>query len=362
MDSAEKTHQRFYIGVYTRRGSVGIYRSSFDSETGRLGPVELAAEAQNPSFLARHPHRPVLYAVNELSDGEGKTGGHVSAFAMDEESGALTLLNQQSSHGADPCHLTVDASGRFVLVANYTSGSAAVFPIEENGRLRQASHVVAHQGSSVNPKRQQGPHAHSVTLDAANEHVFVCDLGLDKVMIYRLDLEHGKLLPNEAQAWVRTPAGAGPRHFDFHPNGRFAYVINELDSTISAFTYDGAKGVLREIQIISTLPEGFDGVNHPADIHVHPNGRFLYGSNRGHDSIAIFAIDAESGQLSVVGHESTQGRNPRNFTLDPSGRFLLVANQDTDNILVYRINLETGSLIPTGYTAACSMPVCLLFV
>lgn len=362
MDDGTQTTQRFYIGTYTKRNSKGIYRCSFDSETGRLGPVELAAQSQNPSFLAKHPHKPVLYAVNELTDPEGKSAGQVSAFTMDEESGALAFLNQQSTHGADPCHLTVDATGRYVLVANYTSGSAAVFPVQEDGRLRQASHVVAHQGSSVNPKRQQGPHAHSVTLDPANKHAFVCDLGLDKVMIYRLDLEEGKLLPNEAQAWVRTPAGAGPRHFDFHPNGRFAYVINELDSTVSVFTYDPEKAVLREIQIISTLPEDFDGVNHPADVHVHPNGKFLYGSNRGHDSIVIFAIDEQSGKLSPVGHESTQGRNPRNFVVDPTGRFLLAANQDTDNIVVFRINSETGSLIPTTHATDCSMPVCLLFV
>jgi len=350
-----------FIGTYTRRDSQGIYVTRFDTESGQIGEVTLAAEASNPSFLALHPSRPILYAVNELVEDGVRGGGMVSAFAIDPANGSLGFINQQPTHGNSPCHLAVDATGSVVVSTNYTTGNAAVMPIGADGRLRAPTHIVQHEGSSVHPRRQEGPHAHSVTIDPTNTYAYICDLGLDKVMIYRLDREQGKLLPNEAQNWARVTAGSGPRHFAFTPDRRFAYAINELDSTINGFAFDPATGSLRDVCRISTLPAEFSGSSHCADIHVHPSGRFVYGSNRGHDSIAIFAIDEESGALTSLGYESTQGRNPRNFAIDPTGRWLLAANQDTDNVVVFTIDGETGALSPTGQAVEASMPVCLRF-
>ncbi|MSS73793.1 MAG: lactonase family protein [Candidatus Latescibacteria bacterium] len=347
-----------YVGTYTRGKSEGIYVYRMDASTGALTPLSKATGLKDPSFLTLHPQGGALYAVNELGEQDGKFAGGVCAFAIDPKTGALSPLNQQPSHGAAPCHLVVDATGKWLVLANYTSGSTCVYPVQRDGRLGEVSHFVQHEGSSIAP-RQKGPHAHSVTIDAANRYVFVADLGLDKILIYRLDLSQGRLLPNE-QPWVRTHPGAGPRHFDFHPSGRYAYGINELDSTMTAFTYDAGRGGLTEIQSLSTLPEGFSGVTHCADIHVHPSGKFVYGSNRGHDSIAIFAID-EQGRLTAVGHEPTQGKIPRNFGLDPTGTFLLAANQDSDTIVTFRIDPQTGRLKATGHVAEVPAPVCVKF-
>lgn len=346
-----------YIGTYTRRGGKGIYVARFDTETGEIGEVTLAAEASNPSFLALHPSQPILYAANELAEGAGQ----VSAFAIDAASGGLTFLNQQPTQGSAPCHLAADASASVVISTNYSSGSVAVMPIEPNGRLRPSSQVVQHDGSSVNTRRQQGPHAHSVTIDPTNTYAYVCDLGMDKVMIYQMDLENGQLVPNPAQNWARVTAGSGPRHFAFTPDQRFAYAINELDSTVNGFAFDAADGSLKDVCRISTLPDDFDGSSHCADVHVHPSGRFLYGSNRGHDSIAVYAIDKKTGELTSLGQTPTGGRTPRNFAIDPSGRWLLAANQDTDDIFVFAIDQKTGSLTPTGRSVSASMPVCLTF-
>ena len=350
-----------YIGTYTRRGGKGIYVTRFDTENGTFGEVKLAAEAANPSFLALHPSLPILYAANELPE-EGARGGMVSAFTMDTNSGELTLINQQSTHGSAPCHLVADATASLVISTNYTSGSVAVMPIDSEGRLLASSQIIQHEGSSVNARRQQGPHAHSVTLDPTNTYAYICDLGMDKVMIYQMDRENGKLLPNKAQNWARVTAGSGPRHFAFTPDQRFAYAINELDSTINGFAFDAADGSLKDVCRISTLPADFDGSSHCADIHVHPSGRFLYGSNRGHDSIAVYAIDEKSGELTSLGQTSTGGRTPRNFTIDPTGRWLLAANQETDNIVVCAIDEMTGALKPNGHSTGASMPVCLTFV
>ncbi len=350
-----------YIGTYTRGESEGIYVYRLDLATGALESTGQTAKAANPSFLAIHPKANFLYAVGELRQVEGRPGGAVSAFAIDPETGGLTLLNQQSSHGAGPCHLTVDATGKCVLVANYGSGSLAALPIEENGRLAAATDVIQHEGSSVHPRRQQGPHAHSITLDPASRFAFAPDLGIDKVMIYKLDLAQGKLVPNE-QPWAAVKPGAGPRHFAFHPTARWAYVINEIDSTITAFAYDATEGTLGEVQTISTLPEDFDGDNTCADVHVAPSGKFLYGSNRGHDSIVIFAIDQTSGKLTCVGHESTRGETPRNFGIDPTGAFLLAANQRSDTVVTFRIDPETGRLTPTGHVADVPTPVCIKMI
>lgn len=355
-----------YVGTYTRSlphvaaKSEGIYLIRMDPATGLLEHVSKTVGVDNPSFLAIHPNRQFLYAVNEVGDFQGAASGAVSAFAIDQEDGDLTFLNQQATGGAAPCHLTVDKTGRYVLCANYAGGSVSMHPLKQDGTLEKMSDFVQHTGSSVNPDRQQEPHAHSFTIDPSNHHAYACDLGKDQVLIYELDLEKGKLVPNEP-AFASTHKGAGPRHFAFHPNGRYAYAINELDSTVTVFNYTEVIGSLTPIQTISTLPKEFDGRSHCADIHIHPTGKFLYGSNRGHDSIAVFGIEQETGRLTVKGHQSTGGRVPRNFAIDPSGSFLLAANQNSDNVVVFRINLATGALTPTGYELTVPTPVCLRF-
>jgi 6-phosphogluconolactonase len=299
--------------------------------------------------------------VGEVSDFAGKKSGGVSAFAIDASTGNLTLLNQQSSGGTGPCHLVVDKAGKNVLVANYGGGSVAVLPIQADGRLSEATCFIQHTGKSVNPRRQEAPHAHSINLDAANNFAFVADLGLDKVLVYRFDAAKGTLTPNDPPAASVAP-GAGPRHFAFHPGGRYAYVINEMGNTVTAFNYDAQKGVLTEIQTLSTLPQGYTEVSHTAEVQVHPSGKFLYGSNRGHDSIAVYSIDQNTGRLTLVGISSTQGKTPRNFGIDPTGTFLLAANQDSDNIVVFRIDPQTGELKPTGQVVEVPRPVCVKFV
>ncbi len=350
-----------YIGTYTGSKSQGIYLARFQPATGRLSAPELAAETKNPSFLALHPNRPVLYAVGEIGNFEGKRTGAVSAFGIDEPTGKLTLLNQQSSGGAGPCYLAVDATGGCVLVANYGGGSVAVLPIEADGRLREPSMTVPHQGSSVNPQRQAGPHAHCTVPDPANRFALVCDLGLDKVLVYRLDPGKGALAPNDPP-FVSAKPGSGPRHLAFHPNGRFVYVINEIKSTLTAYGYDAPAGVLKELQTVPMLPADFKADNICAEVQVHPSGRFVYGSSRGHDSIAAFAIDPKSGQLTFIERQSTQGKTPRHFALDPGGHWLLAENQDSDNVVIFQVDTESGRLRPTGQRAAVGAPACLVFV
>jgi 6-phosphogluconolactonase len=352
---------RVYVGTYTGGKSEGIYLLELDLPTGALTPRGVAGRAMNPSFLAIHPDRRFLYAVSEGKGSGASNGGAVEAFAIDSARGTLTALNQQSSKGAGPCHLVVDRTGKAVLVANYGSGSVAALPIRPDGRLDPASSFVQHSGSSVNPKRQAGPHAHSINLDPANRCAFAADLGLDKVFIYRFDADRGTLVPNEPPS-VSVAPGAGPRHFAFHPGGRFAYAIDELNSTVTAFDHDPDRGALKVIQTATTLPEGFTGANYPAEVQVHPSGKFLYGSNRGHDSIAVFTIDADTGRLSPVGHTPTRGKNPRNFGIDPTGAYLLAANQDSDTVVVFRIDPKTGRLTPTGVVADVPKPVCVKFL
>ncbi len=347
-----------YIGTYTQGESEGIYVYRMEKSSGALEFASVAKGVENPSFLDIHPQHRYLYAVNEVGEFAGESSGAVSAFSMDENTGELTFLNQKPSGGAAPCHLSIDQTGQFVLVANYGGGSVASLPIQDDGKLGEATDFIQHQGSSVNPRRQKEPHAHSITIDLANRYAFAPDLGLDKILIYKLDLTQGKLVPND-EPWAQVKAGAGPRHFDFHPSRRYAYVINELDSTLIAFTYDETHGTLEEIETVSTLPEDFSGTSHCADLHVHPSGKFVYGSNRGHDSIVIFAIDEGTGKLTYVGHESTQGKTPRNFGIDPTGTFLLAANQSTDNIVTFRIDQQTGELMSTGHVAEVPTPVCL---
>ncbi|TKJ35496.1 MAG: 6-phosphogluconolactonase [Planctomycetes bacterium B3_Pla] len=347
-----------YFGTYTRGAdsSRGIYRSVLDLDSGRLSDPVLAAEAKNPSFLEIHPNGRFLYAVSE----SGGTGA-VSAYVINADAGDLKFLNRQSSSGAGPCHVSIDHAGKNVLVANYGSGSASVIPIEPDGRLAKPTGFVQHEGSSINPNRQKGPHAHSINVSADDRFAFVADLGIDKVMIYKLDAEKGTIVANDP-AFARLKPGAGPRHFAFHPNGKYAYVINELHCTVTAFAYDSAAGALTEIQTVPTLPDTFDGSNSCAEVRVHPSGKFLYGSNRGHDSIAVYRIDQATGTLTFVEHETADIKTPRNFNIDPTGKFCLVANQGSDSVVVFRINRRTGALEPTANKISVGRPVCIRFL
>lgn len=355
---------RVYVGTYTNgtSKSQGIALLELDLETGALTAKGYAGKASSPSFLAIHPNRRFLYSVNEVAAAGGRTSGGVSAFAIDPKDGSLTLLNQESSHGAGPCHLVVDRAGKNVLVANYGGGSIAVLPVGSDGRLAPASAAIQHSGTVADPKRQGGPHAHSINLDAANRFAVVADLGLDKVFVYKFDPSQGTLTPNDPPA-ASTAQRSGPRHFAFHPDGRHAYVINEINCTVTGFDYNPERGTLTEFQTVPTLPEGVavKPSDSTAEVQVHPSGQFLYGSNRGHDSIAIFAIDAATGRLTPVGHQPTQGKTPRNFGIDPTGRYLLAANQGSGTIVVFRIDPATGRLQPNGHTAEVPMPVCVKF-
>jgi 6-phosphogluconolactonase len=355
---AASGHLWVYVGTYTGKDSKGIYRFDFDLASGKLSNRELAGETVNPSFLAIHPNRRFLYAVNEIADFGGKQAGAVTAFALDPQSGKLARLNQQSSGGAAPCHLVVDKAGKHVLAANYGGGSAVVLPILADGRLGEATDFVQHKGTGTNPQRQEGPHAHSINLDSPNRHAVVADLGLDKVLIYRFDEAKGKLSPNDPP-FVALPPGSGPRHFAFHPNGRNAYVINELASTVTAFDYNADRGVLKPVQTVSTLPPGSNPSNSTAEVQVHPSGRFLYGSNRGFNTIAVFAIDPQTGELRPVGQQGHRIKTPRNFGIDPTGQYLIVANQDGNSLVVFRIDPGTGELKPTGAVADVPTPVCV---
>ncbi|MBX3438611.1 MAG: lactonase family protein [Planctomycetaceae bacterium] len=360
--SAQESDQsmRVYFGTYTQRESRGIYLSTLDVATGALSPAQLVAESEQPSFVALHPTRPLLYAVNETQEFNGQPGGGVSAFTIDPADGALTELNCEATHGGAPCHLVVDHAGRNVLVANYSGGNVAVLPIREDGSLAPASCVIQHTGSSVNPQRQQEPHAHSINLDASGEFAFVCDLGLDQVLVYRYDAKQGTLSPHEPPS-TSTPPGSGPRHFAFHPSGRFAYANLEITSAVQAFRYHPPIAVLYGFQTISTLPEDYPAGNSTAETQVHPSGRFVYCSNRGHDSIAVYRVNEDSGELTFVEHAPTHGQMPRNFGIDPSGTFLIAANQETDNVFVFRIDTESGRLSPTGHSLRVPMPVCVKF-
>jgi 6-phosphogluconolactonase len=353
-----------YVGTYTdgraTDRSRGIYLLEFDTRSGELGPPRLAAASPSPSFLAIHPNREFLYAVNE--DIPGHPDGGVSAFAIDQSKGTLELLNQQPSAGSGPCHLVVDRGGQNVLVANYGSGSGGCLPIDRDGRLKPASSTYQQRGQVADPRRQGGPHAHSINLDANNRYAFVADLGLDKMFVYAFDPARGTLTPHQPP-FARVAPRSGPRHFAFSPDGRFGYVINEISLTVTAFAYDADDGILTEIQTISTVPADYrDKGGSTAEVQVHPSGKFLYGSNRGHDSIAIFAIDATSGKLTSVGFEPTGGKTPRNFAIDPTGAFLFAENQDSNTIVVFRIDPGTGKLTPTGQTAKVSKPVCIKMI
>jgi 6-phosphogluconolactonase len=351
------TQTLLFVGTYTKNlGFVngiakGISAYRMDAERGTLQLVIENGGIESPSFLAIHPNKKYLFAVNESS-------GFVSAFSLEAKSGKLVFLNQQSSQGAAPCFVNIDKTGKLALISNYSGGNVLVFPIGSDGKLGSASDNVQHKGSGPDKSRQEGPHAHSIWVDPTNQYALACDLGLDKVIVYRLDLTNGKLISHSVGI---VHGGAGPRHLEFHPDGRHIYVINEIDATMSVFTWDSNKGQLVEIQSISTLPEGVNEPKSCADVHIHPSGKYLYGSNRGHDSIVIYSVDGDTGKLSLIGHESTRGKTPRNFAIDPTSHFLLVANQDSSDIVTFQIDPQSGKLeyLTTTQTPT---PVCLKFL
>jgi 6-phosphogluconolactonase len=347
---------RVYVGTYTDTDSKGIYRLRLDLATGALTAEGDPTPAKQPSWISLSPDGTHLYSVVETGDAPTDPSGGVSAFAVDKATGALTFLNTQPSGGPAPCHLAVDAKGRHVLVANYWGGNVSAFPVGKDGALGAASAFIQHAQPKNPVDKDAGPHAHSVDLDAANRHLIVSDLGLDSVFTYDFDAAKGSLAKASSLA---LPKGAGPRHFTFHPDGRHAYVISELDSTITALDYDPASGALKASQTVSALPADFKGKSYTAEVAVSPDGRFLYGSNRGHDSLAIFAIDAATGRLTLVGHQPSLGKHPRHFAIDPTGAYLLAANRDSDNVVVFRIAKATGLLTPVGQPFRVPHAVCL---
>jgi 6-phosphogluconolactonase len=361
-DNSKPSQYFAFIGTYTAKtDSKGIYSFRLDSSTGRLSAMALAAPAQDPSFLTVASNEKYLYAVNELSEFDGKKSGAVTSYSLDPKSGKLAQLNQVPSGGADPCYLSFDQTGKYVLVANYTGGSVSTFPVTVDGRIGPASAFLQHAGSGPNKERQEGPHAHFIATSADNRFVFVVDLGLDEIVIYRFDPAKGSLTPSDPP-FAKLAPGAGPRHLAFHPNGKFAYVLSEVNSTVTAFAYDSNKGFFSTLQTLSTLPKEFTAHNDTAEIVAHPSGKFLYASNRGHDSIAEFKIDPTQGTLTLAGDFPTEGKTPRNFALDPTGKFLLAANQESNNIVVFRIDQSTGALTATGQVAQVPAPVDIVFV
>jgi len=356
----ETSTMRLYIGTYTGEKSQGIYCANLDLRNGKLSAPELAAKTTRPSFVVVHPSRPMVYAVDEVSDMAGKKTGAVRAFAMDTKTGKLTELNHELTGGPGPCYVTIDHEEKNVLVANYAGGSVSVIPILEDGKLGKPTAFVQHHGSSVNPKRQESPHAHSINPDPTNHFAVAADLGMDKLMLYRFDSDKGTLQANDPPC-ASTAPGAGPRHLVFSKNGKFAYVSTEMGNTVIVFAYDGQRGALGEIQAISTLPADYKDVSYAAEVALHPNGRFLYVSNRGHDSIAVFAVDQGTGKLTSIGYAPCGGHWPRNFTVDPGGAFLVVANEKSDRVVVFRIDAKTGMIGPAESEIEVGTPTCVRF-
>jgi 6-phosphogluconolactonase len=344
-----------YIGTYTGPQSKGIYAARFDADTGKLETPVLAGELTRPSFLAIHPNRKYLYAVSETGTST------VTAFEINPKTGMLTLLNTVPAKGSSACHLVVDRTGKSLVVANYGNGVVAVFGVGADGRLSESTAQVQHSGSGPERSRQRGPHPHAVVLSPDNRFVFVPDLGLDKIFAYRLEPEHAALTAHDPP-FAAVPPGSGPRHFAFHPSGKFAYSVNEMKSSVTAFSYDRAKGALTNLQTIANLPEDFTGVDNSAEIDIDAGGKFLYASNRGHDSITVYKIDSEKGTLTTVDRVLTQGKTPRGFKIDPSGRYLIAANQDSGSVVVFQRDAATGLLTATGQTVNVGSPVCIDFL
>jgi 6-phosphogluconolactonase len=350
-----------YVGTYTNGQSTskGIQMMRLDRQTGQLSAPQLAVESESPSFITLDEKRHLLFAINEVGQFGGSPGGGVTAFRIGPK-GALTKINEQNSGGNGPCFIGLDKKTTFAFVANYGGGSVSVLPIQRDGSLKAATGHIQHEGVGPDPQRQKGPHAHSINVDPSGKFAIAADLGLDKLFVYKIDNKTGKIAPNTPPAGI-APPGSGPRHVAFHPNGKVLYAINELKSTMTVFGWDKKKGTLTELQTLSTLPKDFTGQSFTAEVQVHPSGRFVYGSNRGHDSISVFAVDAATGKLTLTGTQSTGGSWPRNFRLDPSGAFLLVANQRGNNVVVLKVDQRTGQLTPTGVTAEVSAPACIKF-
>ncbi|MGC8779753.1 MAG: lactonase family protein [Anaerolineae bacterium] len=355
-----------YIGTYTSaesktgRRSEGIYRFRFDPTTGALTPAGVTTGIANPSWLTLHPNGRFLYAGSEVREHGQRSGGAAVAYARDAATGELTRINDELTGGAGPCYLSLEPTGRLLMVANYASGNLTVIPVREDGGLEPASQIIQLAGSGPIADRQEGPHAHCVVPDPTGRYALAADLGSDRVMVYRMDPAARRLIPADPPSIALVP-GTGPRHIAFHPNGRWVYVTGELNSTLTVFSWDAGHERLEHVQIVGTLPEGWRGINYPAEVAVAPSGRFVYMSNRGHDSIAIFAADPATGRLTPAGHAPTQGAFPRHFALDPTGAFMLVANQNSDNVVVFRVGGVTGLLTPTGHSATVPMPVCVRF-
>ena len=352
-----------FVGTYTGKGSQGIYSYRFDPATGSLTTLGLAAETQNPSFLAADPQGRFLYAVNEVNEFNGKPTGGVSSYEIDATSGKLKLLNQVSSMGPGPAHISLDQTGRFVLIANYDGGSVAAFPVLKDGKLGPPTAFQQQAGSSANKERQEGPHAHAIVASHDNRHVLAADLGADKVFIYRFDAEKGSLSTNDP-AFVETKPGSGPRHLAFGSSGRFLYLANELTGTLTVYEYNPRLGTLTPNQTVSALPKDFHGDNTEAEIAIDPRGKFLYVSNRGDatNNITVFSINAADGTLKFVQRVPSGGKLPRNFVIDPTGQWLLAANQDSNNIQIFRVDNSTGRLSPTTQIPGIVAPVCVVFV
>jgi 6-phosphogluconolactonase len=359
--AGEEKPCRIYIGTYTGGKSEGIYTAMFDPSSGTISQPELAARTVNPSFLAMHPSRKWLYSVGEVSDFQSKRQRGVSAFVVDSATGRLELLNQQGSGGSGPCHLSLDSKGRVVLVANYNSGSIAALPVDRDGKLQEASTVVQHRGGSVDPQRQSGPHAHQIAVPPGDKFAIVCDLGLDQVLCYRLNPARALLEPNEPP-FASVAPGAGPRHLALHPKGKWLFVVNEMAQTVTGFDYSARRGELKVLETTSTLPPGEAAKGSScAEIEVHPSGKFLYASNRGQNTIAVFAIEPGTGKLKMLQTQSTLGKTPRHFAIAPNRKWLLVENQDSDNIVVFALDPASGQLKPTGHQVEVGKPVCLVF-
>ncbi len=349
---------RVFVGTYTRGDSKGIYTYVLDTAAGTLRPEGLAGETPNPSFLALHPSGNFLYACGELE----KSDGSLTAFKIDSATGKLERLNNVSAGGTSTCHANVSRNGQFVVLANYGSGSCAAFALGADGKIGERTAYHQHSGSSMDSKgRQGGPHAHSVNFDKLNKHVIVADLGLDQVKVYNFNSATGAMVPNEPP-FTKVAPGSGPRHFTFHPSGKFAYVINEMNCTVTAFQWDAKKGTLKEIETATTLPEPWKRGYSTAEVVAHPNGRFLYGSNRGHNSLAVFQINAATGKLKSVENKPTEGKTPRNFAIDPTGHYLIAANQDSNSLVLFRINQMSGVLDQLGAPIAAPSPVCVRYL
>ena len=349
-----------YIGTYTEHGSKGIYVCEFDAATGRLGAPELAAETVQPSFLTITPDRKFLYAVNESNQFNGQAAGGVSAFAIDSTTGKLKMLNQVSSRGSGPAHIVLDRTNRYALVANYDGGSVAVFHLLPDGKIGESTGFAQHHGAGPNKERQKTPHAHAIAMSPDNRFALVADLGIDEVLVYPFDASRGTL--GEARV-TKMEAGAGPRHLIFSASGKLLYLINELSSTITVYSYEARDGGLTPVQTVSTLPKGFKGFSTAAEVALHPSGKFLYASNRDDDnSIAVFAVDPAKGTLTLIENAPSLGQRPRNFAIDPGGDWLIVAHQDSDTVVTFRIDKNSGRLSPGGQSLAISSPAMVDFM